>query len=62
MTVMADCPGPLVWFDVGADAAQGSDEPAAILVCAACSYLVITGGVHDPAHVHTPILREGLAA
>jgi hypothetical protein len=32
-----DCPGPLVWFDVP------GDPPAAILECAACPYIVVSG-------------------
>jgi len=50
------CPGPLVWFAVG------DPEDAAILECAACGYLVVTGGWNDHAHADTPVLREGLAA
>ena len=48
------CEGPLIWFD----AAEGG----AILECAACGYVVITGGFNDDDHAETPVLREGLAA
>lgn len=49
MTVV-ECAGPLVWFNVG--------EPpdAAILECAACSYVIVTGTFNDEAHTATPLL------
>jgi hypothetical protein len=47
------CEGPLVWFDVS--------EGTAILECAACDYVIVTGNFFDRAHALTPILREGLA-
>lgn len=50
------CEGPLIWFAVG------DPEDSAILECAACDYLVITGGWNDAAHADTPLLREGLAS
>lgn len=49
---MKPCPGPLIWFD-----APGG----AILECAACGYLVVTGSFFDVEHVGTPVLREGMA-
>jgi len=56
-TTGRECPGPLVWFDVG----SSSDDAAAVLECAACGYIVATGNFHDPAHQQTPLLKEGLA-
>lgn len=50
------CEGPLIWFGVGAP-----DEDAALLECARCGYLIVTGNWHDRAHANTPFLREGLA-
>lgn len=47
------CEGPLVWFDV---------EGGAILECASCDYLIVTGNFHDERHSDTPLLREGMAA
>ncbi|WP_116051894.1 hypothetical protein [Amycolatopsis palatopharyngis] len=49
-----ECPGPLVWFSVGALV-----EEHAILECATCDYLIVTGNWNDPAHAGTPVLREG---
>lgn len=47
------CPGPLVWFTVG-------DPPdAAILECARCDYLIVTGTFNDDAHAQTPVLAAG---
>lgn len=46
------CVGPLVWFDVDNDG-----RPAAILECAACSDVVVTGTYNDEAHNATPLLR-----
>lgn len=51
---MSTCPGPLVWFSVGID------EDAAILECASCDYLIVTGSFNDEAHADVPLLREGL--
>lgn len=49
------CPGPVIWFDVdGTDA----DPPAAVLECAACDYLIASGGFNDDAHNNTPLLRS----
>lgn len=45
------CPGPLVWFDVG------GDPPAAVLECASCSYVIVTGSFNDVAHSETELLR-----
>lgn len=45
------CPGPLIWYDT---------DGGAILECAACSYVVLTGNLHDLDHYDTPVLREGL--
>ncbi len=50
---MADCPGPLVWFPVDETSAW---EPAGILKCATCDYLIVTGTFNDDAHVGTPLL------
>lgn len=46
-------PGPLVWFD--------APPEAAILKCASCDYIIVTGSFHDGRHQDTPLLREGLA-
>jgi hypothetical protein len=45
------CPGPLIWHDVG--------EPpdAAILECASCDYVIVTGALNDSRHERTPLLR-----
>ena len=48
------CPGPLIWFSVGID------EDAAILECAACGYVIVTGNFNDRCHAETPTMREGL--
>lgn len=50
-----NCPGPLVWFQVG------DPEDAAILECNTCDYLIVTGNWHDLSHHDTPLLREGLS-
>lgn len=47
------CEGPLVWFDV--------NDGGAVLECAACGYVIVSGNFHDQAHAYTPIMREGLA-
>jgi hypothetical protein len=47
------CPGPLVWFDA---------PDSAILECAACGYMIVTGNLNDQEHAATPVIREGLAA
>lgn len=52
------CPGPLFWFDIAGD---DDHDPAAVLECAACGYVVTTGNLHDDAHADTPLLREGIA-
>jgi hypothetical protein len=49
-----DCEGPLVWFD----AAEGG----AVLECARCDYITVTGNFNDEAHAYTSLMREGLAA
>lgn len=48
------CEGPLIWFDVEAG--------GAILECACCAYVVVSGGFNDEEHAQAPIMREGLAA
>lgn len=50
------CEGPLVWFQVRNEKGQ---VYAAILECAACPYIIVTGNFHDAAHLHTPLIREG---
>lgn len=50
----AVCEGPLVWFGVLAG--------GALLECACCGYLVVSGSLFDRAHTSTPLLSEGLAA
>lgn len=53
------CEGPLIWYSVsGPDTIE---ETAAILACTRCTYLIVSGSFHDPAHAFTPVLREGLA-
>lgn len=47
------CEGPLVWFEVSGG--------AAVLECAGCGYVVVSGGLNDEAHALTPLMREGLA-
>lgn len=51
---MGPCQGPLVWFDVG----PGS----ALLECAACGYIVVSGTFLDPEHAKASLMREGLAS
>ena len=60
----ARCAGPLVWFDAPpspAETAAGATA-AAILECATCGYLIVTGNVNDEAHSNVELLREGMAA
>lgn len=47
------CQGPLIWFDVPPD--------NAILECAHCGYIVVTGSLNDARHASAEILREGLS-
>ena len=46
------CEGPLVWFD-----APGG----AILECARCGYVIVTGNINDARHAETPLIRQGLS-
>lgn len=46
------CPGPFIWYP----ASQG-----AVLLCATCRHLTVTGNWNQPEHAYTPILTEGLA-
>lgn len=57
------CKGPLVWFDAGHTTCPdcGDHSTAAVLECAACGYIAMTGNWHDDAHTNTPIMREGYA-
>lgn len=48
------CEGPLIWFSV--------DAGGAILECACCGYIVVSGNLNDEQHAETPLLTEGLAA
>ena len=48
------CPGPLIWYDAPPD--------AAILECASCDYIVVTGTFHDERHANADLLREGMAS
>lgn len=50
------CPGPLVWFD----ASHGDGTPAAILECATCGFIIVTGNFYDEAHAGCELLREGI--
>lgn len=61
---MTGCPGPLIWCEANPSPAEANAGrlPAAILECATCGYLIVTGTYHDEQHTDTPILREGLAA
>lgn len=52
------CPGPLVWFDV--PVLRDGEQPAAILECSRCSYVMVSGSFLDPRHAMAPVLREGL--
>lgn len=56
------CPGPLIWYETSMPCTCTNDHPAAILLCATCGYIVITGGWNDDAHKDTEVMREGLAA
>jgi len=47
------CPGPLIWYDV--------EDVGAVLECAHCDYIIVTGNFHDTAHADTPLMREGMA-
>ncbi len=46
------CDGPLIWYDAVRDA---------VLYCARCGYIVVTGNWNDADHAETPVLKEGLA-
>jgi hypothetical protein len=50
---MSPCPGPLIWYD--------TEDSSAVLECAACGYLIVSGSLFDREHNGTPLLREGLA-
>lgn len=57
------CPGPLIWYetDMPCPCDTRGRHLAAILHCAACGYIVCSGGYNDEQHADTDVLREGLA-
>lgn len=54
---MAECPGPIVWYEIAPEAGGG-----AVLHCAACDQVTVTGNPMDVRHRTTRLLREGTAA
>lgn len=46
------CPGPWIWYPC---------TDGAILHCATCRDITVTGDFIDQAHTGTPVLMEGLA-
>jgi hypothetical protein len=46
------CYGPLIWY-----ACTGG----AVLHCAACGHITVTGNWNEPEHMYAEILREGVA-
>lgn len=55
------CPGPLIWYDVEGTLCSCHGHTAAILECACCGYIVVSGNYHDAAHSGTEMMREGMA-
>ena len=51
-TEAAACDGPFIWYPC---------EGGAVLECAACTHLTVTGNWNRVDHALTPVLREGLA-
>ncbi len=51
---MNPCPGPYIWY--GTVNFQG-----AVLLCACCGQITVTGNLNDERHAETPVMREGLA-
>jgi hypothetical protein len=55
------CPGPLIWFDI--EPRPDRDElAAAILECATCDYVTMTGAFGNTEHADIAILKGGLAS
>ena len=54
------CPGPLIWYEVDIRHTVLGHR-AAILHCATCGYIVISGNYNDREHADTELMREGLA-
>jgi hypothetical protein len=48
---MNECQGPFIWYPC---------DSGAVLLCAACGHLTVTGNFNEPAHAHTPILMAGV--
>lgn len=48
---MDECAGPFIWY---------ACEGGAILHCAACGHITVTGNWNEPAHAHTGVLMEGI--
>lgn len=49
--MLTGCPGPWVWYPCSI---------GAVLHCATCSQITVTGNFNDHAHTHTPLLSEGV--
>lgn len=49
--MLTGCPGPWVWYPC---------TNGAVLHCATCSQITVTGNFNDLAHTHTPLLSEGV--
>lgn len=45
------CPGPFVWYPC---------EGGAVLLCATCGHLTVTGNPNAGDHADTPVLAEGV--
>lgn len=48
---MNPCPGPLIWFPC---------EGGAVLECATCGHVTVTGNFNDATHAGTDLIREGV--
>jgi len=46
------CDGPFIWYPC---------TGGAVLHCAACGHITVTGNWNEPRHAHTPVLTEGVA-
>lgn len=43
------CDGPLIWYD--------TDGYGAVLHCASCGHLTVTGNPNDDRHQDTPLMK-----
>jgi hypothetical protein len=44
------CPGPLIWYHI--------TDGGALLECACCGFINVTGNYNDAAHAETPLVRS----